>query len=145
MSSIRRLNLPLLQRIAERLADEMFPRRSRQIGVYFVGRKKMTGLNERFLQHEGPTDVITFHYGGDVVHGEVFICVPEAEKQAKEFRTTPQMELVRYIVHGLLHLKGYDDRAPEQQKKMKRAEDRWVRWTAHQFRCEKVWSRKPRG
>jgi probable rRNA maturation factor len=138
------LNLPLLRRIARGLANEIFPRRSHEIGVYFVGRKKITDLNERFLQHAGPTDVITFNYGGDVLHGEIFICVSEAVKQAKEFGTTPQSELVRYMVHGLLHLRGYDDHTPEQQKKMKRAEDGWVRWAARAFQCEKVWSRKPR-
>jgi probable rRNA maturation factor len=144
MSQICGLNLPLLRRIARRLADEIFPRRSHEIGVYFASRKEITKLNERFLGHEGPTDVITFDYGGHMLHGEIFICPSEAVIQAKEFGTTPQMELVRYVVHGLLHLRGYDDRTPAQQKKMKRAEDSWVRWAADEFPCEKVWSRKPR-
>jgi len=140
------MNLPLLQEIALALARELFPKSSRELGVYFVGRKKIAQLNKRFLDHEGPTDVITFDYSeGAKVHGEIFICPDVALRQAKEFGTTPQMELVRYLVHGLLHLRGYDDRTSAKRAKMKRAEDKWVRWTAATFPCEKIWSRKRAG
>jgi probable rRNA maturation factor len=137
------MNLPLLQEIALAIARELFPKSSHELGLYFVSRKKMAQLNKKFLGHEGPTDVITFDYGeGDMLHGEIFICPDVAVSQAKEFGTTPQMELVRYLVHGLLHLRGYDDRTPAKRAKMKKAEDKWVRWVAATFPCDKVWSRK---
>jgi len=140
------MNLPLLQEMALALARELFPNRSRDLGVYFVGRKRMAELNARFVGHEGPTDVITFDYSeGKKVHGEIFVCPDIALTQAKEFETTPQMELVRYLVHGLLHLRGYDDRTPAKRAKMKRAEDKWVRWAAKTFPCEKIWSKKRAG
>lgn len=145
MSKIRGLNLPLLRRIAQRLAAELFPKRSHEFGVYYVNSKEMAAMNEKFLGHAGPTDVITFDYSNDeIVHGEIVICVDEAITQAREFGATPQMELVRYLVHGLLHLRGYDDRQAAKRLKMKRAEDKWVRWVAAQFTCDKVWSKKPR-
>jgi probable rRNA maturation factor len=137
------MNLPLLQEIALALARQLFPNSSRELGLYFVGRKKMAELNQKFLGHEGPTDVITFDYGdARIVHGEIFICPDVAIVQAKEFGTTRQMELVRYLVHGLLHLRGYDDRTAAKRAKMKKAEDKWVRWVAATFPCDKVWSRK---
>ena len=141
------VNVELLQEIALGLARELFPNRSRELGVYFVGRTKMAELNERFLGHEGATDVITFDYseGKGKVHGEIFICPDVARVQAKEFGTTPQMELVRYLVHGLLHLHGYDDRTAAKRAKMKRAEEKWVRWATATFPCEKVWSKKRAG
>lgn len=140
------MNLRLLQKITLALARELFPNRSREVGVYFVGRKKMGQLNQKFLGHEGPTDVITFDYSdGKVVHGEIFICPDVALLQAKEFGASPQMELVRYLVHGLLHLRGYDDRTTAKRAKMKRAEDKWVRWVAATFPCDKVWSKKRAG
>ena len=140
------MNLPLLQEMTLALARELFPNRSRDLGVYFVGRKRMAELNARFVGHEGPTDVITFDYSeGKKVHGEIFVCPDIALTQAKEFETTPQMELVRYLVHGLLHLRGYDDRTPAKRAKMKRAEDKWVRWAAKTFPCEKIWSKKRAG
>lgn len=140
------VRVELLQEIALALARELFPKRSRELGVYFVGRKKMAELNEQFLGHEGATDVITFDYSeGQKVHGEIFICPDVALAQAKEFGTTPQMELLRYLVHGLLHLRGYDDRTAAKRAKMKRAEEKWVRWAATTFPCEKVWSKKRAG
>ena len=140
------MNLRLLQEIALALARELFPKRSHKLGVYFVSGKKMAEINEKFLGHEGPTDVITFNYGDPaMLHGEIFICPDVALAQAKEFGTTPQMEIVRYLVHGLLHLRGFDDRTSAKRAKMKRAEDKWVCWVAATFPVEKVWSKKRAG
>ncbi len=59
--------------------------------------------------------------------GELFVCVDEAMTQAKRFRCTWQAEIVRYIVHGVLHLLGHDDLKPEPRRRMKREENRLVR------------------
>jgi len=99
-------------------------------------------LNEMFLQHEGSTDVITFDHvepGTRNVecetglHGELFICVDEAVWQARRFRTTWQSEVVRYIVHGVLHLRGFDDRRVTERRRMKREEGRLLRWLTARF------------
>jgi probable rRNA maturation factor len=143
MSKNRGLNLQLLLRITQRLLVELFPKCPHELGVHYVSCARIAEINEKFLGHDGPTDVITFDYGnGTMVHGEIFICPDEAIRQAKEFGTTPQLELVRYLVHGLLHLRGFDDRQPAKRAKMKRAEDKWMRWVMAQFPCDKVWSRK---
>jgi len=137
------MNLPLLQEIALALARHLFPKHSHELGVYLVNPRKMADLNEKFLGHEGPTDVITFDYGDTtMLHGEIFICAAVARAQAKEFSTTPQQEIVRYLVHGMLHLRGYDDRTPAKRAKMKRAEEKWVRWVSATFPVAKIWSRK---
>lgn len=67
------------------------------------------------------------------LHGELFICLDDAVKQAARFRTTWQSELVRYVIHGLLHLCGHDDLKPAARRQMKRAEDRLLRETARRF------------
>jgi len=89
----------------------------------------MAALNWQHLQHEGPTDVITFGYadGGKVLHGELFICIDVAVEQARQFRTTWQDELMRYVIHGILHLQGYDDMEPAKRRIMKRAENRLLK------------------
>jgi rRNA maturation RNase YbeY len=67
-----------------------------------------------------------------IVCGEIFVCVDEAVAQAPRFRTTWHDEMVRYILHGVLHLVGYDDRSASKKRKMKGAEDRLVsRWKSH--------------
>jgi rRNA maturation RNase YbeY len=102
----------------------------------------MTLVNEAFLRHEGSTDVITFDHqnpesgsqkSGLNLHGELFVCVDEAILQAKQFRTSWQSEIVRYIVHGVLHLLGHDDLKSELRRKMKREENRLVRRLAKRF------------
>jgi probable rRNA maturation factor len=67
------------------------------------------------------------------LHGELFICVDDAVAQAKEFHTTWQSEIVRYIVHGVQHLLGHDDLKPDLRRKMKREENRLVRRLSRRF------------
>jgi rRNA maturation RNase YbeY len=68
-----------------------------------------------------------------LLHGEIFVCVDEAISQARRFHTTWQSELVRYIVHGVLHLLGYDDAHSRARRKMKAAEDSLVGQLAREF------------
>lgn len=72
------------------------------------------------------------------LNGELFICLDDAVKQAREFRTTWQGELVRYVIHGLLHLCGYDDLSPGLRRKMKREENRLVRLVVKKFSISKL-------
>ncbi|MEY4690089.1 MAG: hypothetical protein RIT19_414 [Verrucomicrobiota bacterium] len=103
-----------------------------ELGFHFVSAGEMARVNWRFLRHEGSTDVITFDHGSSPgrLHGECFICVSDAIAQAKEFGTTWSEEVVRYVIHGILHLRGYDDLEPTARRAMKREENRWVRWVA---------------
>ena len=117
---------------------------SAEFGVNLVSDAEMTRVNETFLQHEGSTDVITFDHSEfstrpqtpdprPNLHGELFICVDEAIRQARRFRTTWRSELVRYVVHGVLHLLGHDDHRAADRRKMKREENRLVRLMARRF------------
>jgi len=100
----------------------------------------MTRLNERYLRHAGPTDVLAFDYGGPTAGsavagpcGEVILCVDEAVAQARRFRTSWPKELTRYLVHGVLHLRGFRDATPAARQCMKRAEDSHLRALARAF------------
>ena len=79
----------------------------------------------------------------DPLHGEIFICLDDAVKQAREFRTTWQGELTRYVIHGLLHLCGHDDLKPAARRKMKREENRLLRVVAKRFALSKLETRSP--
>ena len=113
-----------------------------EIGVHLVGAAEMAGVNWQFLQHSGSTDVITFDHREAVLvpdhpelelYGELFVCVDDALKQAEAFRTTWTSEVVRYVVHGVLHLLGHDDLTPALRRRMKRAENGLVRRLAGRF------------
>ena len=131
----RKINSRQLKKIVGELFSELKITEA-ELGIHFVGAKEMARVNWQFLHHEGSTDVITFdHQESEVrsqkselkLNGELFICIDDAVKQAKEFGTNWQSEVVRYVVHGVLHLLGYDDLKPQLRRVMKREENRLVR------------------
>ena len=136
------VNVSLLRQISRNLLRDVFAQREVELAVHLVGRKEITRLNETFLRHKGGTDVIAFDYRdepeSETLCGEIVICVEEALVQARRFRTCWQNEVIRYLVHGLLHLAGYDDRHPRARQKMKRVEDRLLKEVAGRFTLSQI-------
>jgi probable rRNA maturation factor len=122
---------------ARRLIEGLLGRRRYCLGVQLVSGRRMAALNERWLGHGGATDVITFDHRAETpeldLHGELFLCPEVAMEQARRYRTTSEAELVRYLVHGVLHLCGYDDREPGLRRRMKRQENRLLRGLLKEF------------
>lgn len=75
-------------------------------------------MNVEHLQHDTYTDVITFQYSDEVVEGDVFISVERTQENASIYGVSPERELQRVMVHGLLHLMGYKDKSPADQTLM---------------------------
>jgi len=102
----------------------------------------MAQLNETFLGHSGATDVITFNHGEPEspreIHGEIFICLQQTVAQASALNLPWTEELVRYMVHGLLHLQGWDDHTSDQRRKMRHAESRWLAVLQKEFSLAKL-------
>lgn len=147
---VRAVEVTLLRRFTRSLIEDQLDVATYELGIHLVTATEMTLLNETFLQHTGSTDVITFDHAenGDStqLHGEIFICLDDAVKQARAFRTTWQSELARYVIHGMLHLRGYDDLTPSKRRVMKREENRLLRALTEEFslqRLAKVVRRKP--
>ena len=138
---VKKINSRLLKQIIGELFAELKITEA-ELGINLVAAREMALVNETFLQHVGSTDVITFDHTEkrkaesgkrEKLHGELFICVDDAIAQAKEFKTSWQSEVVRYTVHGVLHLLGYDDLKPQLRRVMKREENRLVRLLAKRF------------
>ena len=91
-----------------------------EVNVVLVSDRRMAELHRRFLKQPGPTDVITFQ------HGEIFVSTETARRQARHFGTTVDHELRLYIVHGLLHLDGYDDKNARSAAEMQRVQEKLV-------------------
>lgn len=81
-----------------------------ELSVALVGDAEIAALNEEYLDHEGPTDVISFalHEAGEPPLGDVYVCVDQAARQAGDFGATVPEEVLRLAVHGTLHVLGYD-------------------------------------
>jgi probable rRNA maturation factor len=85
-----------------------------EVSLVFCGDGRISGLNGEWLNREGPTDVIAFGLGevGEEergIEGEVYIDLVQAARQAPEYGATLDEEVRRLVVHGILHLLGYDD------------------------------------
>jgi probable rRNA maturation factor len=85
----------------------------REISVLIVSDRKIASLHRQFMNESGPTDVITFH------HGEIFVGVESARRNARRFGNAFERELRLYVVHGLLHLHGFDDRNAASARRMR--------------------------
>ena len=178
---IRKINRRLLKQIAAALLSDLKVEAA-ELGVHLVAAPEIIRLNEQFLRHAGPTDVIAFDHSNSSsgtfwwgeatdeparedarptgsrktyhhsnsrrrtrdpgpktpgprrqLHGEIFICVDEAVRQARKFRASWQSEITRYLVHGVLHLLGHDDSRPAVRRKMKLAENRRLRELSRRF------------
>jgi probable rRNA maturation factor len=98
-------------------------RKLHAIFVWLISDRRISRLHRQFLGESGPTDVMTFH------DGEIFISVETARRYAREFRNSLMNEIKLDIVHGLLHLHGFDDRTPAGARRMKNTQEKILRCT----------------
>lgn len=142
------LNTRLLRTLTGTLLKDLLKIEQFDLAIHIVRAPAMARLNEQFLQHSGSTDVITFDYSENPkpetrnpklpLHGEIFICIDDAIAQARQFRTSWQSEVARYVIHGLLHLRGFDDIRAADRRKMKREENRLLKEIGGLFPLRKL-------
>ncbi|MBA2413409.1 MAG: rRNA maturation RNase YbeY [Burkholderiaceae bacterium] len=122
-----RVQLRELQRFSERALQLalLSPTRTRselrdmgEITVALISDRRMAALHRRFMDLEGATDVITFQ------HGDIFVSVETAQRNGAQFGTSTEKEIKLYIVHGFLHLHGFDDTTPAESRLMKETQKR---------------------
>src|SRR5437868_9039003 len=96
-----------------------------EISLAFVDNPTIHRLNKQYLDHDEPTDVLSFPYSASnakKLEGELVIGVEVAKEAAAERGHDVQAELTLYVIHGLLHLCGYDDKSPVAEKEMRERE-----------------------
>ncbi len=97
------------------------------ISVIFCSDNYILDINQKYLGHDYFTDIITFDYReGDRLSGDLFISVDSVRENSIEFGTSFNDELNRVIVHGLLHIIGYDDHTDEDIKVMRSKENYYL-------------------
>ena len=92
-----------------------------QLFVWLISDRRMSRLHGQFLGETGPTDVLTFQ------HGEIFVSAETAKRHAHLFGNPLARELQLYIVHGLLHLHGFEDQTKDGARKMKKVQEKILR------------------
>jgi probable rRNA maturation factor len=137
----RNIDARMLRVVIRHLLEKSLGADNYDLAVHLIGIAEITRLNETRLRHAGSTDVISFDYSEGPTKplaGEIFVCLEECILQAGRFKTAWQEELARYIVHGVLHLRGYDDLAPAARRRMRREEVRLLNELKRRFSLRKL-------
>ena len=110
-----------------KLVAESEIRRIGQMNMIFCSDNYILDVNQQYLHHDYFTDIITFDYcEGDRLSGDLFISVDTVRENAIEYGTEFKDELNRVMVHGILHLIGYDDHCDEDIALMRKKEDYYL-------------------
>ena len=95
--------------------------------IVYVDEDEILSINREHLEHDYITDIITFRYdeadSNQDIEGTLFCCAPRIYEQALELNQEPKKEFRRILIHGLLHLCGYNDTSPEEKREMSERED----------------------
>jgi probable rRNA maturation factor len=126
--SVHAVDAERLLSAARRILEDS-PFKSSTISVAVVDDPRIYALNQKFLQHDWPTDVLSFLLDSSDEHldGEIILSADTASAAAEEHGTTAADEQLLYVIHGMLHLLGYDDVQPADAAQMRAAEQRYLK------------------
>ncbi|MCS7223343.1 MAG: rRNA maturation RNase YbeY [Armatimonadetes bacterium] len=131
------LTAPVRRLLARVLEAEVLKKRGPldrpfALTVAFCDEPYIRTLNKRFLGHNGSTDVLSFPFDsitedGDRYLGDIVVCLPVAQRNARRYKVPLQKEVLRLTVHGLLHLLGHNDETPLERKQMAEKERSYLK------------------
>lgn len=124
--------LKIRQQVLRILAKEKIV--TNEVNIYLVNKKEIQRLHHRFFNDDSPTDCISLpmdasdkNKTGYSILGEIFICTDVAKEYALARFADPILETTLYLVHGLLHLIGYDDQDKKDRIKMRKKEKNCIK------------------
>jgi len=101
-----------------------YERKAGEIAYIFCTDERILEVNKQYLNHDYYTDIITFDYSeGNLISGDIFISVDTVKSNSEQFGVSYEKELMRILIHGILHLCGQDDKTPELRAEMTRKEN----------------------
>ena len=94
--------------------------------INFISNEEIIRINKIYLNHDFTTDIITFNYSSDIknIDGEIIISIDDAKINSQKYKVSFYEEIARLVIHGVLHLLGYDDQITSKKKVMKRMENK---------------------
>jgi len=115
------------QKITEwiKTVAQSYGKRTGEISYIFCSDEKIIDVNRQYLKHDYYTDIITFDYtNGSKISGDIFISLDTVKSNSEIFQTPYEQELLRTIIHGILHLCGINDKGPGEREIMEKNEDK---------------------
>ncbi len=97
------------------------------INIIFCSDEYLLEVNKQYLEHDYYTDIITFNYNTDKINGDLFISLDRVADNANQNNVPRETELLRVIIHGVLHLLGYNDKTAKEEKEIRAKEDSCIK------------------
>tara|TARA_B100000945_G_C19887662_1_gene370196 strand:- start:86 stop:514 length:429 start_codon:yes stop_codon:yes gene_type:complete len=98
------------------------------INCIFCGDDYLLEINTKYLKHNYYTDIITFNFSEEEekLEGDMYISIERANENAELYKTTVELEVIRLITHGCLHLIGYTDKTEKEKERMRSLENKYI-------------------
>ena len=101
---------------------------AKEINFIFCNDDYLQKINKKYLQHTDLTDVITFDYSYEKkLLGDIYISIERVKENALIFNSTFKSEIARVMIHGILHLIGYNDKSKIEKKRMREMENKFLK------------------
>jgi probable rRNA maturation factor len=116
----------ILSIVSEILSKENAPT-SLEIGVTFVDDEYIRDLNKKYRSCDSATDVLSFLLeDNELLFGDIYISAEKAKEQAKEYNNPLEKEISLLVIHGILHILGFNDETVKDREKMRERENRYL-------------------
>ena len=116
-----------------------YQKRVGELVFIFCDDAEILRINNQYLQHDYYTDIITFDYSeNDTLSGDLFISLDTVKSNAEKYGVQQEEELYRVMIHGVLHLCGFNDKTPEDGKRMRQKEDDALRQIPFTFQSSQT-------